>query len=763
VNSTKPTLGFCMAIGVALLGVRPVLAADPAEAPEAAPASDTLEEVVVTAEKRVESVQTVPIAITVLPSEELERQGAQTIVDLSRMSSALEFTAPAAAPGGGAFIRGIGTESVGGLTATGSVSVVLDGVVLGNANITDIFDINRIEILKGPQGTLFGSSVSAGVISVTTNAPKLNSASASLSAEYGSGDLGSKYQRKSLRATANLPLNSISALRFSFHSDDNSGVFYNPYENLSSDQPDIGARVRYLLQPTDALSINLIADYNRAYENGVPVLTYRSAPPGSALAGALASCGVTASSSNFDTCSQYYNVRQQLDRGVSAQVDWTVAGNTLTSITSYRLADTGSRGDIQAIPLAISEKAFALGAPCLFFNCVPIFQILPGGTNSLQTQKRSQYTEELRLASPANKHLEWVAGLYFQHYKLADNEPGLITANFGFGEFTAPTDFHANVSSEDYAAFGNLTYYIADATRLIGGARFTHSRISESKFDPANSHTQNTYSLSTSAQKVSWRAGVQHDFSAATMAYLTVSTGYKAPEISDNLANGGQLYAVKPEVPTNYELGIKQSLLDNRLAFDADIFYEKVKDYQGQACAPNNQGTITCVPTNVSAVNTKGVELDIFGKPVHGLTVNLSATYNPATYPAGYLGSDGSNQGGLQLNYASKTKVTLSAEDTLPLSSVYSLVIGAEYTYRSKQSQFTSGLPEFVTPATNIFGARIGLSSSANWSLYLFGRNLTNEHFTRQLYPTPFQPGGLWQVLDANSKRLVGLQFQAQF
>jgi len=104
--SMKPTLPICTALGIALLGVRPVLAAD-AEEPTAA--ADTLVEVVVTAQKRAESVQSVPVAITVLPSEELERQGVQTIVDLSRMSSALEFTAPAAAPGGGAFIRGIGT------------------------------------------------------------------------------------------------------------------------------------------------------------------------------------------------------------------------------------------------------------------------------------------------------------------------------------------------------------------------------------------------------------------------------------------------------------------------------------------------------------------------------------------------------------------------------------------------------------------------------------------------------------------------------
>src|SRR6202042_2171526 len=141
---------------------------------------------------------------------------------------------------------GIGTESVGGATATGSVSVVLDGVVLGNTNITDIFDVARVEVLKGPQGTLFGSSVSAGVISITTALPDPSKVSTNVSAEYGSGDMGSQYLRRSLRGTTNLPLTDNSAVRLSFHADDNQAVVRDVYTGVDSDAPDIGARIRYL-------------------------------------------------------------------------------------------------------------------------------------------------------------------------------------------------------------------------------------------------------------------------------------------------------------------------------------------------------------------------------------------------------------------------------------------------------------------------------------------------------------------------------------
>jgi len=723
----------------------------------------TLQEVVVTAQKRSESVQEVPVSVTVLSNEELSRQGVQTISDLSRMSSSLEFTAASAAPGGGAFIRGIGTEAVGGDTATASVSVVLDGIVLGNTNITDIFDIQRVEILKGPQGTLFGSSVSAGVISITTAAPNPSKMTADLSAEYGSGDMGSQYSRRSLRGVANLPISADSALRVSFHADDNQNLVHDVHTGADSNAPDIGARLRYLWDVSDSLQINVIGDYNKARSDGVPVLLYRSAPPGSALASSLAACGVTPSTTNTQTCSENTMSVSQTDRGLSAQVDWSLGGATLTSISSYRIGDTSTLNDIEAIPLSITSANFALGTHCFFVNCVPIFAIINGAPNAPQIQHRNQITEELRVASPTGSHLEWVAGVYYQHYKLRDDEPGSLTANFGGGQFTADTHFWADVHTADYAGFGNLTYHLTDALRLIAGARYTHSEVAESKYDPANSGTNQTYSLSTSAGKTSYRAGVQADVSSDTMVYGTVSTGYKAPEISDLLTGGRQLYAVAPELPTSYEIGIKQSVLDNRLAIDADVFYERVKDYQGQNCIANDQGTISCAPTNVPTVNSKGVEIDIFGRPFRGTSVNVSGIYNPATYPAGYRGSDGSDLGGQQLNYASKQKLTVSLEQLLPLSANYDLVIDGDAAYRSRQSMYLAADPHFIAPAGTIFNARLGIRAAQNWSVYAFARNIGSVAFPRQLYPTPFQPGGYWQVFDANSRRLVGFQMEAHF
>ena len=144
------------------------------------------------------------------------------------------------------------------------------------------------------------------------------------------------------------------------------------------------------------------------------------------------------------------------------------------------------------------------------------------------------------------------------------------------------------------------------------------------------------------------------------------------------------------------------------------------------------------------------------------MSVNASGLYDPATYPANYLASDGTNLGGHQLNFAPKTKLTLSLEQSLELSDRYALVVGADAVYRSAESLYLSANPDVVEGGGTLFNARIGLRSGQGWSLYFFGRNLSNKHFPLQIYPTPFQPGGLWQVFDANALRVVGLQLDVQ-
>ncbi len=760
-------LGF---VGLGLVaGLLPGMAAMAAEGDEAG----SLAEIVVTAQKRTESVQDVPVSITVVSAEQLERQGVTNIADLSRSSASLEFGAPGtSSPGGGGFVRGIGTNSFG-YSAQASVGIVLDGVVMGNANLLSLFDLQRVEILKGPQGTLFGNSVSAGVINITTKAPDPSKRSFQVSGEFADDGLGSDYSRYVVRAVANLPITDTSALRISAHSEQNRGVGRNIWLGKDGQAPDDGVRIRYMAQPTDALTINVIGDWNKASTHYLPTLTYRSVPtnpPFNNLALALSDCGITAGEDNFDYCSEHDDRSSDLVRGLSGQIDYKLNDDiTLTSITAWRGRKSSSRTDIQSIPLAITQNRLGQFTNCFFFNCLGIYAILPGYSSAgPQVRDAKQISEELRLASSHPGKIDWVAGVFYQDYKNDVDEGGLINGFFT-GGFFGDTGHFAKIKTTDYAAFGTLTYHFTDTFRGILGARYTHSKVSEVGNDISVAPPNNTMDLSVSASKFNYRAGVQMDFTPHFMGYVTLSTGYKGPQIANDISGeaadpgGGHVAGVRPEIPTSAEIGVKYSAFDNRLAIDADVFYTRVKDYQGQLCQPNNQGTITCVPGNVDKVITKGVELDIFGRPFAGLTLNLSGIYNPAKYPGGYLASDSTDLGGTQLTRSSKSKVTFSGEYSHALTGNTDWVIGADATHRSKQSIYPSADQMFVVKGGTIYNARIGLRSGENWGVYLFGRNLGNKHFPRDLFPTPFQPGGLWQVYDASGRKIIGLQFDATF
>lgn len=749
-----------------VVGMAGVASAQTALDPSAAGrnGSATLDEIIVTAQKRVENVQQVPIAITVVSADQLTRRGVQSVQDLSQASASIEFTAPAAAPGGGGFVRGIGTNQIGNATSASSVSIVLDGVVLGNVNISDIFDVERVEVLKGPQGTLFGSSVSAGVLNITTRAPKLGETSGFMNGELGIETLGSKYFRGALRGAINLPVSEGSAVRIAGYMFNNNGLSRDASTGREQNMTNFGFRGRYLSELTDRLTFNLIADYNKSDTRYPGGLVYRAAAPGSLLDQALRACGLTISPNNVDNCAGFKNQFHNQSGGVSGQFDLDLGAVSLTSITSYRKSTQHSVANVIGIAPDIARTYFQ---NCDFVTCSPVVSLTSGSEGNPEQTRRTLFTQELRLASPSASALEWVVGLFYQRSTFYNYKPSKLIAHpafLGFDVTLADALGVTSAKTEDFAAFGNATYRITSDTRLIAGARFTHSRIGESISDPINAGVTDIFSTRVTDDALTWRAGIQHDLAARTMAYATVSTGYKAPQINDALsATDRTLESIPAERPTSYELGIKHSMLGNRLNISADVFYTRIRDFQTQSCISAASG-ILCSNIAVPRLKSKGIEWEIFGRPIDGMSINLSGIYNIAKYPADFKGADGSDLEGRQLNYAPRFKTTLSIEQEFPLNDTLALTVGGDATIRTKQSMYLSADPKYVIPGQTLLNARMGLKNGDTWSLSLFARNLTNRIYPTQLYPTSaFAQGGLWQVLDPNSQRTVGVQFNANF
>jgi len=738
----------------------PVLAAGAAD-------DFNLEEVVVTAQKRTERLQDVPVAITVVGAEQLASQHIYSINDLSKTTPALEMVQAFGGPGGGGQIRGIGTTSFT-RSAEGAVGIVVDGVSQGNVNISNLFDVQRVEVLRGPQGTLFGLTSSAGVINMVTVAPSFEKFEAKAHIDYShQGTAGSKFGQEKLSAVFNTPINGTSALRFSVTGDRLIGVQRDTNAKQDNVANEYGLRVRYRLQPSDRFELNLIADYGRRNQNYAdPQFTYISARP--ALTALLAACGIVPGYENNGRCIGQKNNAHTKNYGFSAQFDVGVGANTLTSITGYRKT-TQDPNDNDIMGLATE--------PTQIFNT--------GATSSGRI-----LSEELRIASPANARLEYVAGVYFSDYKAESGRaPGgafMLTVRLPFPPFPVinpvrTTDF-TETSNKSQAVFGQATYHVNDRLGLIAGLRYTNQDIKDQDSGNINAPPPVPTFGSLSKSNVSGRLGLQYKFDPSLTGYATIVRGYKGPQVSP-AAQGTPATIINAEIPTAYELGVKGATLDGKLGIDANVFLTQVHDYQGQRCGINPVGVLVCTPQTVPTVDTKGVEVDLYGQPVKGLSLNGGVIYNIAEYPNGWTGYDPENLSGgttslsgEQIVGVPKTKLTLNADYSRPLGGLEGYV-GGDVVYKSAMRLGPSGDPRFVYKAHWVTGLRFGVrAADGRWSAGIYARNLNNDHEPVTIFggpsftgpgSDPAQPAGYVNGISgwvtAASFRQVGLSFDLKY
>ncbi|MBI1686754.1 TonB-dependent receptor [Caulobacter hibisci] len=703
-------------------------------------------EIVVTAQKREERLQEVPLSITVAGSAQLERQQVNQVSDLARIAPSLEVQqAPGQSVGGGGQIRGIGTQSFQA-GAVGSVGIVVDQVSQGNVNISDLFDIARVEVLKGPQGTLFGLTTSAGVINIATNAPQFGQFSGRVRTELSKdGTAGSKYGQQVVQGLLNIPLAETAALRVSASVNQRQGVNRNTLTGDLDDHAAYALRGRLLWEPSDKLTVNLIGDYSKTDDDGTDFFVLYKA--NTALTAELAQCGIVASQANRDYCSTSKLINRNKSYGGSVQLDYDLGAASVTSITALRKLDAG--------PTFLD--IFRLDV-----NPLKVRQGPSTGDGEL-------FTQEVRIASPSSAVFEYTAGLFYSS-QTNHTDPAALAINVTpFPGLTIPISnllgYDLDIKDRSAAAFGQATYHVGEKLRLIAGARYTHETM---KVGYASLDSGTSGGRKTTIDNWSWKLGPQYQFDKDTMAYATVSRGYKGPQVAvgDPTIPTNQPALIRPEIPTNYEAGLKGALLDGRLLADVSAFYMNLKDYQGQLCTPNQSGGLTCAPQNIGKVISKGVEVNLFGQPVHGLSLNTGVIYNPVTYPKGFTAQDGSDLGGEQMANAPKWKFTLSGEYRHAVAGTIEGFVAADTVYKSAV-RYAASTDETVTfDAHWTVGGRIGVRDpDKGWTAAIFVRNLTDSHEPTVRYAN-FPDGSIGsygQILTPQSFRLVGLSLDARF
>lgn len=720
----------------------------------------TLETVVVTAEKRTEPVQQVPVALTVVDSSQLARQNITTLGDL-------QGAVPELSTDGGLEIRGIGTQGFS-RSAEQAVSVVLDGVAMGRAPINEIFDVSNVQVLDGPQGMLFGKNASAGVINIVTNAPDPTKFEA-----IAHTDIGSSRDYLISQAVVNLPLSGDAALRISGHHDQSGDTYYNNYLHKAAFSDSSGARARFLWRPTDRLTINLIGDYDREWDNGIAATdgAVSFALPGSPLATTLAACGIVPGQNNNRTCTNTpapgANAPTQI-YGASAQIDYDLGGDyTLTSITALRQAtigsfsDTGPGADSDYVPSNVLDT-------------------------NLSPEWQGVLSQELRLTSPADAKLAYVAGLYYfdQRSHAVVNQAG------GLGVLPPPLEigryWDFDISQPSVAAFGQATYSLTDRLQIIAGGRETHDSLT----DFANYTSLPGYiafpgftpilmtDATAKTNNFSWKLGVKYEVAPSLMTYFTATRGYKGPMANDQAPGATQLI-IRPEIPMDYELGAKTSVLDDNLALDFALFHDHVNNFQTTVYVPPTASNPIpgFAQGNAPYVLSEGAQLNFFGKLSGNLSVNGGVTYDEARYSSNFMVAckQGSATGCVttaagQLIYAPLWKIVVSPQYTHDLWSGFEGYVQADVNYRSSINYSSTPDPMTVGPGAAIFGGRIGFRpADGHWGFAIFARNLFDKRVPTLISPDALSgfDGGLngdyVREFDINSYRIIGVTLDARW
>ncbi|WP_296253764.1 TonB-dependent receptor [Pseudomonas sp. UBA4194] len=714
------------------------LAATPAFAAQNDGESVSLQAVTVTATRRAESLQKVPVAVSVVDGEQLERDNRNGVASIVQQVPSLNFRTGASNKDTSLFIRGVGTISTSpGVEPT--VATVIDGVVYGRPGqaTLDLLDLERIEVLRGPQGTLFGKNASAGVLNIVTKAPT-EETHGYIDQSYYSGNesrtrfgIGGSLIPDTLKG-------SLTTLFGSY--DGNVDNRANGHEVNGYNRK--GIRGKLVFTPSDDLTLTLAADYMQSHDDAPNGVVSKALTPG--FASALAP--VDASNHSRNIVSDYRSHVEDINKGLSAQLDWNLGDYTLTSITAWRGWDNTQWQDGDR--LATVSTAFP-------------------GTEDKGDLSYDQYSQELRLASPKGEFVEYVGGLFYMHGKDEETYRRSLVTPTGVQRGVA--DY--STTSDSYSVFGETTLNFTSRLRGIAGLRWTHDDLEYDHRRASTSATtvsgiQPATRSSGSVDEDGWsgRLGVQYDLSDDVMAYVTYSRGYKGPayNVFFNM-QPRDTDALKPETSNTWEAGIKASAWDNRLTTNLAVFHSDYDNYQANFF-DTVAGQVVTRLINAGSVSTEGVELDYALQATPNLKLSGALAYTKAridqfSCPAGAAAS--CNVDGKTLPYSPDWKSYVRADYSIPLANGLDVELGTDYSWQSEVQYDISQNPDTRQGAYGIWNASIALADYNNgWRVALLGKNLADKSYSPMLASGS---GYIYRAVPRDDERYFGVQLRKDF
>jgi len=745
--------------------------------PMSALSAPVLEEVVVTAQKRVESLQDVPISVSAMSGEKIDEQGITNLEELTLYIPNVNINQGRGQPN--LFIRGVGSGTNAGFEQ--SVGMYIDGVYSGRGALASVpltLDLQRVEVLRGPQGTLFGKNTIGGAISITTNEPSFEN-EGYLEALY-SDDANEQIYT----AVVNGEIADRFAGRLAVRYDAMDGWWDNQY--LKEQGPDTDnwyGRASLLFDASDKVEVIAKYEYGDFQADNIPSVVYQSDQPINFQGDQVFPILDDRDRAAFDLADSK-DVRTDVG---AITINWDLDFATFTSISAYSAYDMQR---VQNTDFAVTPSV-----------------------HRTEDQDFHQYSQELRLVSPGGEKIDWIAGAYYEHSNLKVNRVNTV-GDFALsgplsvqplidlpGYEPVPTQFDQD--TDNYAAFAQLTYSLTDTVRLTGGLRYTYEEKTLDKSvinnvgvrgislglpnvivraNPANKviisdlRSHDWQGLDQSEDKWTWSANTQWDATDNAMLYASISTGFKAGGYNESYSNEGSVLRLsdniftgepngetlpgadpsvlsyEPETVTAYEIGAKMTLLDGAAELNVAIFRSDYDDLQTSALV----GDVFNVG-NAGEARTEGVELDGRWALTDNLTIGGSIAYldahyedftgatctipqvtDPANYP-GCLDENGDNivnandtggqdLGGEDMLFAPEWSSNLNAQYVFPLGGGMELLTSVDMNYSDSFYSAEDLDPNTKHDSYTRWSARIALSGDNDkWMIALIGKNLTDE------------------------------------
>lgn len=678
-----------------------------------------LEDIVVTARRRSESLQRAPLAVTAVTGEQIAARGLATLSDVARTVPNVQFDTTSSSSGANfisvVFVRGVG-QSDFLLTVEPGVATYIDGVYIARnvGAVFDVLDTERVEILRGPQGTLFGKNTIGGALSLTTRKPDLEKLTGNIE-----GTLGN-YDRRDLKADISIPLGEGVAVKFAASTRNQDGYvrfLADPDRSKLGDIDRNTARAAIRFQPSEALDINIAADVTRIRENGAPAQGVAYNCP---LTNPRPLCGtfnavVVGASNTAGQIDQRYAItdkdadttwiggptQSNLDSwGTNANIELALSDNaTLRSITAYRKLDAQFQRDSDNSPVNLSATA--------------------------NDYRYNQTSQEVQLLGDLfDDRLNYVVGAYYLKEKGSDVSSTNLT-------LIAANNI-ARIDNDSYAAFGQSTFKIVDKLSITGGVRYTREkkRLFLDVRRPNGAIVVPAQDVAQTFDNVAPRIGLEYQATPDILSYVSFSRGFKSGGFNIRYVQPAAApVAFSPEKLSAFEGGLKTELFDRRLRLNTAVFFSRYTNLQVLI-----RDAIATQVRNAGRAEIKGFEMEANAVLTDNIRLQAALGYTDAKYtevPPIVPPATANDQIEISDEFAKTPKWTasLGLEASAPLSAAADLVFRADWQYRSKVFNDAINSENIAQDGYSLFNTSVALQLDTGFTLRGYVNNIFDTRY----------------------------------